>query len=67
MNVNLSKFKNLILEADQTILKGGDNDENSFENPEKIKPTNTTIKTTKVFDYQVPEMSLSILKFKFKN
>jgi len=67
MKVNLSKFKNLVLEADQTILKGEDNDENSFENPEKVKPSNTTIKTTKVFDYQAPAMSLSILKFKFKN
>ncbi|MBK9934095.1 MAG: alpha-N-arabinofuranosidase [Cytophagaceae bacterium] len=67
MNVNLSKFKNLILEADQTILKGADGDETSFENPEKIKPSNTIIKTTKVFAYQAPAMSLSILKFKFKN
>ncbi|MFN8431935.1 MAG: alpha-L-arabinofuranosidase C-terminal domain-containing protein [Spirosomataceae bacterium] len=67
MKVNLSKFKNLVLEADQTILKGAAGDENSFENPEKVKPSNSTIKTTKAFDYQAPAMSLSILKFKFKN
>lgn len=67
LKVNLSKFKNLILDAELMVLKGDKDDENSFENPEKIKPVNSNYKVAKTFAYQAPAMSLCIFRLKFKN
>jgi len=66
MNVNLSRFKGFISDAEQTIFSGNADDENTFENPKNVIPAETTIKISKTFEYVAPVMSLTVIRIKTK-
>ena len=64
MKINLGKFGKIPAVANQTVLKGKPEDENTFENPDKIVPVHSEIKIAKKMDYQAPPMSLTVIRFK---
>lgn len=66
MKVKLSTFSNLSSEADQSVLTGDPNAENTFENAQKVVPTTTSIKVKNNFDYSAPAMSLTVIRIKAK-
>ncbi len=66
MKVNLGRFKNIAAEAEQTVLTGDAEAENTFDYPEKIVPVTTAVKVKKVFEYVVPPMSLTVIRIKTK-
>lgn len=66
MKVNLSRFKNIAPEAQQTVLSGDAAAENTFENLEKITPVTTAFKASKAFEYNAPAMSLTVIRIKTK-
>lgn len=67
MKVNLSKFKNLKSDAEQILLTGDAEAENTLENPNNIMPINSTIKVSKSFDYPAPPMSLTVIRITTSN
>ena len=64
MKINLSAFKKLQKTAEQTILTGGENDENTLDNKTAVKPFTISVKLKKVFDYGAPAMSLTVIRIK---
>jgi alpha-L-arabinofuranosidase len=64
MKINLSDFKNLISDAEQTVLTGDADAENTFENPQTVVPAVSTIKVSKGFDCLSPAMSLTVIRIK---
>ncbi len=66
MKVNLSGFKNIQALAEQTLLTGASEAENTFDNPTKVVPQVSSLKITKKFDYKVPAMSLTVIRIKRK-
>jgi len=66
MNINLGRFKKIIPEADLTVLSGNANDENTFQNPQNVIPVKSTYKVNKNFNYEVPPMSLIVIRIKTK-
>jgi len=66
MKIKLSGFGNLNTDAEQTILTGDGNAENTFENPQTITPIVTSIKVKNSFEYASPGMSLTVIRIKTK-
>ena len=66
MKVNLSRFKKINSEAEQTILTGTPDAENNLENPDNILPLSAAFKILKNFDYQCAPMSLTVIRIKTK-
>jgi len=66
MNINLVGFKKIIPDADLTVLSGNANDENTFQNPRSVIPVESTYKISKNFKYEVPPMSLTVIRIKTK-
>lgn len=64
MKVNLSKFRKIAPQAEQTVLSGQPGDENTFENLQKIVPVSSVIEVAKSFDYIAPPMSLTVIRIK---
>jgi len=64
MKVNLSCFNKIISIAEQTILAGKGDDENTYENTQKVVPAKLAIKVSKTFEYTAPAMSLTIIRIK---
>ena len=62
MKVNLGKFKNFKPDAEQIVLSGNPEIENTLENPNNIQPINSKIKVSKSFDYMAPPMSLTVIR-----
>jgi len=50
--------------AEQTVLAGKGDDENTFENTQKVVPVQSAIKVSKTFEYAAPAMSLTIIRIK---
>ena len=67
MKVNLSGFKKIIPVAEQTLLTGDANAENTFENPKNVVPVSSSIIVKKAFDYVAPGMSLTVIRIKTKS
>lgn len=67
MEIDLSNFKEISKKAEKTILVGDANDENTFENLEKVIPEKSTINIKPKFSYEAPAMSLSVIRIKTKN
>ena len=63
VKVNLSKF-NVLPEAKLTVLSGDAEAENSFENLQNIVPVESEFSVQKKFDYELPPMSLTVLRIK---
>lgn len=66
MKVNLSEFKKIKMEAEQTVLTGAAEAENTFEHPNTVIPVSSKIKLSKNFEYITPPMSLTIIRIKSK-
>ena len=66
MKIKLSGFGNLNTDAEQIILTGDGNAENTFENPQTIAPFVTSIKVKNSFEYASPGMSLTVIRIKTK-
>jgi alpha-L-arabinofuranosidase len=62
--VNLKAFGKISAEAEQTVLSGDADAENTFDNPQHVVPVTTTIKPGKSFTYSAPAMSLTVMRFK---
>lgn len=66
MKVKLGKFGKIATEAEQIVLVGDPEDENTFENTENIVPISSQISIKKSFDYSAPPMSLTVIRVKTK-
>ena len=64
MKINLSGFKNIIPGAEKTELTGSPEAANTFDNPQRIIPVNSTFTVSKNFNYTVPSMSLTVIRIK---
>ncbi len=64
VKVNLSKFNDVLPEAGLTILSGAAEAENSFENLQNIVPVHSEFTVQKKFDYEIPPMSLTVIRIK---
>ena len=67
MKVNLNRFGKMATEAEQTVLTGSPDVENTFTNTKNIVPVSTAVKIKKSFDYLAPAMSLTVIRIKTKN
>ncbi len=65
-SIDLSDFKSIIADAEQTVLAGNAEAENTFENPRNIVPVASVIKIGKAFDHIAPAMSLTVIRIKTK-
>jgi alpha-L-arabinofuranosidase len=66
MKTDLSGFKNLIFDAEKTVLSGDIAAENTLENPRNIVPLESTFQASAQFDYYAPPMSLTVIRMKTK-
>jgi alpha-L-arabinofuranosidase len=64
MKINLGQFGSIASQAEQTVLCGDADAENTLDNPIKVVPFTTTIKISKSFEYSAPVMSLTVIRVK---
>lgn len=64
IKINLGSFNKIMSVAEQTVLTGKGDDENTFENTQMVVPVQSAIKVTKTFEYAAPAMSLTIIRIK---
>ena len=64
MKVNLAGFKKFAPVAEQTVLAGSADAENTLEKPQSIVPVKSTINVGKTFEYHAPAMSLTVIRIK---
>jgi alpha-L-arabinofuranosidase len=67
VKINLSGFKNIVPEAQKTLLSGSADAENTFENPGSIVPQLSIYKLSSRFEYSAPAMSLTVIRIKRKS
>jgi len=66
MKVDLSRFKNIVDNAEITKLSGSADAENTFDNLQKVAPSKSAFTAKSKFDYEAPAMSLTIIRVKTK-
>ncbi|MGB3008406.1 MAG: alpha-L-arabinofuranosidase C-terminal domain-containing protein, partial [Chitinophagaceae bacterium] len=66
MQVNLSGFKKINPDAEQTTLTGKPDAENNFENNRNVVPVIAVFKAGKNFEYQCSPMSLTVIRIRTK-
>jgi alpha-L-arabinofuranosidase len=64
LSVDLSVFKKILPDAKITILTGNREDENTFENPNKVVPSVNVYHLNKKFSYSAIPLSLTIIRIK---
>lgn len=65
MKVDLSKFKNTGITAEQIVFAGNENLENTYEKPNTVEvPKMSTITISKSFDFASSANSLSVIRIK---
>ena len=67
MSIDLSQFGNIEPDAEKILLSGNADDENTFEDPQKVIPVEGIVKITKRFEYNAPAMSLTVIRMKQEN
>jgi alpha-N-arabinofuranosidase len=67
MSIDLSRFGNIEPDAEKILLSGNADDENTFEDPQKVIPVEGIVKITKRFEYNAPAMSLTVIRMKQEN
>jgi alpha-L-arabinofuranosidase len=67
MKINLSGFKNIVPDAEKTLLAGKADAENTFENPNTVVPLLSAYKVSSKFVYSTPAMSLTVIRIKNKS
>lgn len=66
MKVDLSRFKNMLSNAEIIQLSGSADAENTFDNLQKVTPIKSAFKAKSKFDYEAPAMSLTVIRIKTK-
>lgn len=66
MKVDLSRFKNMLSNAEIIQLSGSADVENTFDNLQKVTPIKSAFKAKSKFDYEAPAMSLTVIRIKTK-
>jgi alpha-L-arabinofuranosidase len=66
MKVDLTGFKKINLTAEQTILTGPADAENTFDKPHAVFPVKSAFKASKTFAYTTLPMSLTVIRIKVK-
>ena len=66
IKINLAGFKKFVSAAERIELAGDADAANTFDNPQTILPVTSTFRVTRVFDYVVPAMSLTVIRIKTK-
>lgn len=66
VKVDLSQFKKINTKAEQLVLSGKADDENTFQNPQVVIPVKSSISMAKKMDLVVPAMSLTVIRIKTK-
>lgn len=66
VKADLTSFGRISATAEQIVLSGDADAENTFENPTKISPVRSTVKVQKAFSYAAPAMSLTVIRIKFR-
>jgi alpha-L-arabinofuranosidase len=64
VKIDLTGFRKIIPEAEQTVLSGEADAENTFENPGNVVPVSGTCRVSKRFDYSVPAISMTVIRIK---
>lgn len=64
IQVDLSRFKKIATKADQLVLTGKAEDENTFESPQVLIPVKSKISITKKMNLVVSAMSLTVIRIK---
>jgi alpha-L-arabinofuranosidase len=64
VEIDLSGFKKILPDAEQTVLAGKEDSENTFENPRNIVPVVVPLKVSKAFNQPLPAMSLTVIRIK---
>jgi len=62
MKIDLTNFKNIQLNGKRTLLAGDSDAENTLQNPNAIRPVESSLKLSRKFDYSAPPMSLSVIR-----
>jgi alpha-N-arabinofuranosidase len=64
MKINLNRFNRILPDAEQTVLTGDANAENTFGNPQNVIPEKSTIKISKIYEFNAPAISLTVIRIK---
>jgi alpha-N-arabinofuranosidase len=64
MKVNLGGFKKIVSSAEQEVLKGAADAENTFDNLRQVVPAKSPFKAGKAFEYNTQPMSLTVIRIK---
>ncbi len=64
MKINLGGFKKIVPAAEQEVLTGTADAENTFDHPESIVPVKSGFKASKAFEYNTQPMSLTVIRIK---
>lgn len=64
MKIDLSRFKNINPKAEQIVLTGKPDDENTLENTQEVTPVKTNRDVSAKFQYVAPAMSLTVIRIK---
>ncbi|OXU15229.1 alpha-L-arabinofuranosidase C-terminal domain-containing protein [Sedimentisphaera salicampi] len=64
VRIKLNNISRAARMADVKLLEGEPGAENTFENPDRIKPETKRIKAGREFDYKAPAMSVQFIKIK---
>lgn len=64
MKIDLSRFKNIHPKAEQIVLTGKPDDENTLENTQEVTPIKTNRDVSAKFQYVAPAMSLTVIRIK---
>lgn len=65
--INLTDFQSINTNASCTVLSGNQKDENKFENSKYIVPKTTPFAAGKLFFYNTPAYSLTVIRIKTKS
>jgi alpha-L-arabinofuranosidase len=66
ISADLSPFGRIVTTAEQTVLAGHADDENTLDSPRKIVPIKSAISAAKHFRYTAPPMSLTVIRIRTK-
>jgi len=66
VKINLKEFKNIVPNAEKTVLTGEADAANTFDSPQRVVPVTSGFKISKNFDYAVHPMSLTVIRIRTK-
>ncbi len=67
MKIDLTGLGKINPNAEQTVLSGEADAENTFENPGTVIPVSGTLRVSKTFEFAAPAMSMTVIRIKPNN